>query len=201
MDPFQKDRVEKAFETPETPTSDQTYDDGNDGKKKHVPHSTLLIFWIFIGYIVLTFLAAVYFVTTTKTKIFNLSQIASQTSNTPESSLDLPICFPRTNRIALNSSILENKYSGKVASFQTGLSSESATLDSSITLQRGSNLFTYYINNNEIDRVTFYDPRANAIKHRTIEGLKSGDAVIITEQLNLRRPPNESKTKIELEIL
>lgn len=202
MDPLQKDRIQKALETQQIPNGDISYDNSGDdeGNKNHVPRSTLIIFWMFIGYIALTFVGAVYFATTTNVKIFNLSQIISQTSNASKKSIDIPLCFPQTNQIALSSSLLENKYSGKVASFQNDITSQSATLHSSITLQRGPNLFTYFINNNEIGRLTFFDPRDTKIKHGTIEGLRVGDGVTITETLNLRNSPNESKTKIELEV-
>lgn len=167
----------------------------------HVPKSTLIIFWLFIGYIFLSFVAAVYFITTTNSKIFNLNNIISLTDNQTTASIDIPICFSRTNQTALRSSILENEYGGKIQSLQEDISSESAEFHSTITLQRGSNLFTYFITKEEIKKLTFFDPREGGIKYRTIQGLRVGDTAIIRETLNLRRPPEDSKTKIEIEIL
>lgn len=168
---------------------------------RHVPRSTLVIFWMFIGYIVMSFLAAVYFLTATNSKLFNLNQIASLTTNQTTPSLDIPICISRTNQTALRASILENEYGGKIQSLQEDISSESAEFHSTITLQRGRDLFTYYISKEEIKRVTFFDSREGGIKYRTIQGLRVGDTAIIRETLNLRRPPEDSKTKIEIEIL
>lgn len=176
-------------------------DETEKEEDKSVPRSTLIIFWIFIGYLALTFVAAVYFVTSTNVKIFNLNEIAFQSSNLPQKSIDLPICLPKTNQVALSSSVLENRYSGTVASFKENTSTESANTHSSITFQVGNELFTYFINKNDIGKLTFYDPRSISSKRGTIEGLKVGDSALIIETLNLNLPPQDSKTKIELEVL
>lgn len=171
-------------------------------EEKTVPRSTLIIFWIFIGYLAISFVAAVYFITITNTKLFNLNQIASLSTNIPTRSIDIPLCLPETNQTALRSSILENEYTGRVSSFQDNISTQSATIHSSITLQQGNNLFTYFINNAEIQRLTLYNPRDDDYqKNRTINGIRVGDSVRIRETLNLRSSPKDSKTKIEVEIL
>lgn len=170
-------------------------------KTRHVPKSTLIIFWLFVIYFVITIIAAVYYMTITRVKIFNLNNLASLSSNlTSTESLDLPICVSRTNKSALRSSVLENVYGGRVKSFDLGLASKSADLNSMITIEKGfNNFFSYYINNDEIRKVTFYN--GSDTKYRTLEGLEVGDSVVITETINLRRPPNQSKTKIEIEVI
>lgn len=100
--------------------------DSDEKKHLHVPKSTLIIFWVFVAYFILSIVAAAYFVTTTKVKLFNLNQIASLSTNVATQSLDLPICISRTNKSALRSSILENEYGGKVSSFAPDISSQSA---------------------------------------------------------------------------
>lgn len=173
-----------------------------NNSSKGVPRSTLIIFWIFIGYLALSFVAAVYFITTTKTQLFNLNRIASLTSNITPKSIDLPLCTSEINQIALRTSMLENEYAGRISSFQRDIpSSQSSTLNSSITLDAGGNLFTYFISNNDMDRLTLYNPRDEDYqKNRTIQGVRVGDSVTIRETLNLKLPPAESKTKIEVEI-
>lgn len=175
---------------------------GDGGSKKHhVPKSTLIIFWIFVLYLVLTIIAAVYFLTITKVKIFNLNNLASLSSNlSPSQSIDLPICVARTNKSALRSSVLENEYGGRVKSFDADISSQSADFHSTITIEKGlNNLFTYFIDKDEIKKTVFYN--GTETKYRSIDGLEVGDSVVIRETINLRRPPSDSKTKIEVEVL
>lgn len=178
--------------------SDNSYDQNNN---HHVPRSTLIIFWIFVVYFVCTIIAAVYFLTITKVKIFNLNNIANFSSNlSGTKSLDLPICVNRTNRSALRTSTLENVYGGRIKSFDLGLSSKSADLNASITMERGfANNFTYFINNDEIRKVTFYN--GSNTKYRSLEGIEVGDSIVIRESINLLRPPSQSKTKIIVEII
>ena len=175
--------------------------DPEDKNKRHVPRSTLIIFWIFIMYFCGSIVAAAYYLSITDSKIFNINQILSLSSNLSPSSIDLPFCYSPTSKTALRSSILENEYSGKVHSFQTDISSQSAQFHATITLQRGNNLYTYFINKSEIKRLVFFDPHSGEIKYRSIDGLQVGDTAIIREVLNLRRPPNDSKTKIEVDVL
>jgi hypothetical protein len=152
-----------------------------------------------IGYFFLSLFAAIYFITITKINLTRLSQLVSLSSNIGKNSLNIPICVPSTNNTALRTSFLENEYAGKIQSLDDSLSSKSANFHSSVTLflPNGS-LFTYYITKNEINRLVVFDDLQFTSEKASIKSLKAGDRISIKETINLKLPPKQGKTRIEI---